>query len=332
MKAMLLNKTAPVEQQPLTLTEMPVPEPGPGQLLLKIRACGVCRTDLHIVEGDLPAPKLPLVPGHEIVAEVAALGPDVTEFALGERVGVPWLHYVPPDCEFLQRGEENLSPRARFTGYHVDGGYAEFMLSYADFTYPLPARFSDEEAAPLLCAGVIGYRALKLSGLQPGKRFGIYGFGASAHIAIQIAVSWGCPTYVFSRSASHRRMAEDLGAVWTGTLEDNPPVALDSAVNFTPAGSVVLIALRHLRAGGTLCCAGIYQTPIPEMDYQLIYGERTLRSAANSTRADVRELLSEAERIPIRTKTQAFPLEQANEALRRVKHSEIDGAAVLIMT
>lgn len=327
---MVLEHTAPAEEHPLRRVELPVPQPGAGQLLLRVRACGVCRTDLHIVEGELKLPKLPLVPGHEVVAEVAARGAGVSTFAVGDRVGVPWMHGVPEECLYRSRGQENLCPDAQFTGYHVDGGYADYMLSEAEFTYRLPERFSDAEAAPLLCAGVIGFRALRLSELQPGRSFGIYGFGGSAHIAIQIAVSWGCPVYVMTRSESHRGLARELGATWTGTLEDDPPDAIDSAVNFTPAGEVVLTALRHLRRGGTVCCAGIYQTPIPQMDYGLLYGERTLRSATNSTRQDVVDLLAEADRIPIRTTTVTYPLEQANEALLALKRSEFDGAAVLV--
>lgn len=330
MRAMVLEQPAPIEQRPLKPAELPIPEPAEGQLLLRVLACGVCRTDLHIAEGDLQLPRLPLVPGHEVVAEVAEVGEGVAGFRIGDRVGVPWLHDTPEDCLYRRRGLENLCPDARFTGYHVDGGYAEYMLSQAEFTYPLPERFSDAEAAPLLCAGVIGYRALKLSELQPGRTFAIYGFGGSAHIAIQIAVSRGCPVLVFTRGESHRQLALSLGAQWAGGLEDPPPDLADSAVNFTPAGEVVLTALRNLRPGGTVCCAGIYQTPIPPMDYSLLYGERTVRSAANSTRADVRELLAEADRIPVRTTVTEFPLEQANEALLKLKQSAFDGAAVLV--
>lgn len=331
MKGMRLERTGAVEEGPLKLVEMRMPEPGPGQLLLRVKACGVCRTDLHIVEGDLPLPKLPLVPGHEVVAEVAEIGAGVRGFRAGQRVGVPWLYDTPEDCLYRQRGLENLCPDARFTGYHVDGGYAEYMLSEAEFTYPLPKRFTDAEAAPLLCAGVIGYRALKLSGLQRGWTLAMYGFGGSAHVTIQIAVNWGCPVQVFTRGESHRRLALELGAQWAGGLEDAPPGMSDAAINFTPAGEVVLTALRNLRPGGTVCCAGIYQTPIPEMDYGLLYGERVVRSAANSTREDVRELLAEAERIPVRTTVTEYPLEQANEALLALKRSELDGAAVLVI-
>ncbi|MEN6301591.1 MAG: zinc-dependent alcohol dehydrogenase family protein [Armatimonadia bacterium] len=331
MRAMVLEKMGLAEEKPLRLTDVPVPEAGAGELLLKVLACGVCRTDLHIVEGELVLPKLPVIPGHEVVAEVAQVGQGVEGFEVGERVGVPWLHDTPEDCVWRQRGQENLCPEARFTGYHVDGGYAEYMVSRAEFTYLLPEGYSDAEAAPLLCAGVIGYRALKLSELKPGYVFGIYGFGGSAHITIQVAVSWGCPVYVFTRKESHRQLARELGAEWTGGLDDEPPGPVDSAINFTPAGPVVLTALRHLRPGGTVCCAGIYQSPIPEMDYGLLYGERTLRSAANSTREDVRELLAEAEKVGIRTSVVTYPLEEANEALAALKHSEIDGAAVLVM-
>lgn len=330
MRAMVLARPQPAEEAPLALHELPVPQAGPGQLLLRVRACGVCRTDLHVVEGELDLPKLPLIPGHEVVAEVVEVGERVEGFAAGDRVGVPWLHDTPADCLWRERGQENLCPQARFTGYHVDGGYAEYMLAQAEFTYPLPPGYSDAAAAPLLCAGVIGYRALKLSELKPGYVCGLYGFGGSAHITIQIAVSWGCPVYVFTRGESHRALARELGAQWAGGLDDEPPGPIDSAINFTPAGPVVLTALRHLRPGGTVCCAGIYQTPIPELDYKLLYGERTLRSAANSTRDDVRELLAQAERVGLRTSVVTYPLEAANEALVALKHSRIDGAAVLL--
>lgn len=331
MRAMRLERVSAAEGRPLVLVEERMPEPGPGQLLLRVKACGVCRTDLHIVEGDLALPKLPLVPGHEVVAKVAEIGAGVKGFRVGQRVGVPWLHSTPEDCLYRQRGLENLCPDAVFTGYHVDGGYAEYMLSEAEFTYPLPERLGDAEAAPLLCAGVIGYRALKLSGLQPGWTLAVYGFGGSAHITIQIALSWGCQVQVFTRAERHQRHAEELGAQWVGGLQDAPPEPSEAAINFTPAGEVVLTALRNLRPGGTVCCAGIYQTPIPEMEYGLLYGERVVRSAANSTREDVRELLAEAERIPVRTTVTEFPLEKANEALVALKNSEFDGAAVLVM-
>lgn len=331
MRAMVLERVGLAEEEPLKLRDVPVPNVGAGELLLKVRACGVCRTDLHIVEGELDLPRLPLIPGHEVVAEVVEVGEGTEGFAVGDRVGVPWLHDTPEGCLWRQRGLENLCPDARFTGYHVDGGYAEYMVSRAEFTYRLPGGYSDVEAAPLLCAGVIGYRALKLSELRPGYVFGIYGFGGSAHITIQVAVSWGCPVYVFTRSESHRALARELGAEWAGGQEDEPPGPVDSAVNFTPAGPVVLTALRHLRPGGTVVCAGIYQSPIPEMDYGLLYGERTLRSAANSTREDVRELLAEAEKVGIRTSVVTYPLEDANEALIALKQSEIDGAAVLVV-
>ncbi|MHB8997761.1 MAG: zinc-dependent alcohol dehydrogenase family protein [Armatimonadota bacterium] len=331
MRAMRLERVGAAESAPLILVDQRMPEPGPGQLLLQVKACGVCRTDLHIVEGDLALPKLPLVPGHEVVAKVAEIGAGVKGFRVGQRVGVPWLHSTPEDCLYRQRGLENLCPDARFTGYHVDGGYAEYMLSEAEFTYPLPGNFEDAEAAPLLCAGVIGYRALKLSGLQPGWTLAVYGFGGSAHITIQIALKWGCQVQVFTRAQRHRRHAEELGAQWVGGLQDEPPGPSEAAINFTPAGEVVLTALRNLRPGGTVCCAGIYQTPIPEMEYGLLYGERVVRSAANSTREDVRELLAEAERIPVRTTVTEFPLEKANEALVALKNSEFDGAAVLVM-
>lgn len=331
MRAMTLESPRPAEERPLQLREVDRPEPGHSEVLLQVRACGVCRTDLHIAEGDLVLPHLPLIPGHEVVGEIVEVGEGVTGFAVGDRVAVPWLHDTPPDCEYRQRGLENLCPDAHFTGYHADGGYAEYLVMPAEFTYHLDYPFSDAEAAPLLCAGVIGFRALRLAGLQPGRSLALYGFGGSAHIAIQIAVSWECPVYVFTRRESHRQLARELGATWVGQLEDVPPEQTECAVNFTPAGEVVLTALRNLRPGGTIACAGIHQTPIPELDYNLLYGERTLRSVANSTRQDVRDLLALAAAIPIRTSVVTYPLEQANDALLKLKYSEIDGAAVLVI-
>jgi propanol-preferring alcohol dehydrogenase len=311
------------------MRQLQTPDPGPDQIRIRVRVCGVCHTDLHTVEGELELPKLPVVPGHQIVGIVDALGERVTRFQLGERVGVPWLHQTCGECDYCQRGDENLCQSARFTGLHVDGGYAEYTLAPADFAYPIPQVFDDAEASPLLCAGIIGYRALCLSEVQPGQRLGLYGFGASAHIAIQIACHWGCQVYVFTRSDSHRQLARALGASWVGDARQDPGVRLHSSITFAPAGWIVPEALRVLDKGGTLAINAIHMSPIPQMPYDLIYHERTLRSVANSTRQDAQELLEIAAEIPIRTEVQTFPLEEANHALQALKGSQIDGAAAL---
>ncbi|MBL7199420.1 MAG: zinc-dependent alcohol dehydrogenase family protein [Anaerolineae bacterium] len=331
MRAMLLNAPRPAEQEPLVASDLPTPEPGPGEVRLAVRACGVCHTDLHTVEGDLALPKLPLVPGHQVVGTVEARGKGATRFALGDRLGVPWLYHTCGRCEFCKRGLENLCANAQFTGLHVDGGYAEAMTVSQEFAYPIPEGFSDAEAAPLLCAGIIGYRALRLSEIQPGQRLGLYGFGGSAHVTIQVARHWGCQVYVFTRSQGHRRLARELGAVWVGGAEDTPPARMHSSILFAPAGVLVPQALDSLERGGTLALAGLTMTPIPELDYdRLLYWERTVRSVANFSRQDAAELLQLAEQIPIQTTVQAFPLEAANEALLALKRSEISGAGVLV--
>jgi propanol-preferring alcohol dehydrogenase len=329
MKAMLLPAPAPIGQSPLVLTERPQPDPGPGQIRIRVRVCGVCHTDLHTVEGELNLPKIPVVPGHQIVGIVDALGEGVARFRIGDRVGVPWLHQTCGECSYCRRGDENLCESAQFTGLHVDGGYAEYTLAPAAFAYPIPKVFSDAEASPLLCAGIIGYRALRLSEIQSGQRLGLYGFGASAHIVIQIARHWDCEVYVFTRSESHRELALTLGAAWVGDARDDPGVLLQSSITFAPVGWIVPEALRVLDKGGTLAINAIHMSPIPQMPYDLIYYERTLRSVANSTRQDAEELLQIAAQIPIRTEVHAFPLQEANQALQALKSSQIDGAAAL---
>lgn len=311
------------------LVELPEPKPGPGEVLLRIGACGVCHTDLHTVEGELSLPKLPVIPGHQIVARVEELGEGARRFKAGDRVGVAWLNRTCGTCEYCRRDLENLCERVEFTGYHVDGGYAEYAVVSEDFAYPIPAGFGDAEAAPLLCAGVIGYRALRLSEIASGGRLGLFGFGASAHLAIQIARHWDCEVFVFTRSREHMQLAEKLGAAWTGTSKDVPPKALTNAIIFAPAGEIVHDALKTLDKGGTLAINAIYLSPIPEMKYELIYEERTLRSVTASTRADAEELLKLAGEIPIKTEIETFPLEDANRALIALKNSEIRGAAVL---
>jgi len=284
------------------------------------------------VEGDLELAKLPIVPGHQIVGLVEARGEGANRFAVGQRVGVPWLYRTCRECDFCQQGLENLCEQAQFTGLHADGGYAEAMIVHQDFAYPIPEGFSDVDAAPLLCAGIIGYRALRLSEVRPGQRLGLYGFGGSAHVTIQVARHWGCQVYVFTRSEGHRHLAQELGAVWVGGAEDTPPAKIHSSIIFAPAGPLVPEALRVLERGGTLALAGVTMTPIPELDYdRLLYWERTVRSVANFTRQDAFELLRVAAEIPIRTTVHTFPLEAANEALLALKRSEIDGAGVLVV-
>jgi propanol-preferring alcohol dehydrogenase len=329
MLAMVLERPRPAEEGPLQLRDLPEPTPGPGEIRVRVRVCGVCHTDLHIVQGELPMHKLPVVPGHQAVGVVDAIGTGAKGFREGDRAGVIWLHSTDGSCEYCRRGQENLCLNAKFTGYDVDGGYAEAVIVPADFAYQVPPRFSDEDAAPLLCAGVIGYRSLKLSGASKSDRLGLYGFGASAHIVLQLARYMGCEVYVFTRTAAHKELALRLGAAWVGDAKDRPPHELDAAIVFAPAGPIVLDALRALRKGGTVSLAGITMTPIPEMDYSLIYGERIVRSAANSTRQDARELLELAAEVPVNTSVTLYPLEEANRALADMKHSRIEGAGVL---
>lgn len=329
MKAQLLHRPVPIDEVPLSLEDVPRPAAPENGLLVTVHVCGVCHTDLHVVEGDLPGPKLPLIPGHEIVGTVAAAGSRVTRFKTGDRVGIPWLHETDQTCSFCQRGQENLCPNARFTGYTADGGYAEYVTVPADYAVPVPDVFSDEKAAPLLCAGVVGYRSIRLSDLQPGERLGIYGFGASGHIVIQVARHWGCEVYAFTRSPEHQRHARDLGAVWAGEVQDNPPEKMDRSILFAPAGWIVPLALEHLRKGGTLCINAIHASPIPEMPYSRLWYERTIRTVAHATRHDAQEFMRLAAEIPVHTDTQVFDLDDANQVLRRVKTSAIKGAAVL---
>ena len=326
---MALDKPRPAEEAPLQLRDVPEPTPEPGEIRVQVRVCGVCHTDLHIVQGELPMHKLPIVPGHQVVGVVDAVGKGAKGFKEGDRTGVIWLHSTDGSCEYCRRNSENLCVNAKFTGYDVNGGYAESVVVPAAFAYRIPQSFSDENAAPLLCAGVIGYRSLKLSGAAKSGRLGLYGFGASAHIVLQIAQHMGCEVYVFTRAAAHRELATKLGAAWVGDAKERPPQELDAAIIFAPAGAIVLDALRALRKGGTVALAGITMTPIPEMDYSLIYGERVVRSVANSTRQDARELLEIAADVPVRTKVTLYPLQDANRALDDMKHSRIEGAGVL---
>ncbi len=332
MRAMVLEQPRRAEEGPLRPRELATPEPGSGEIRVRVRACGVCHTDLHTVEGELPLPKLPLVPGHQIVGVVDAVGGKVREFREGERVGIPWLYSTCGECAYCRKGLENLCESARFTGYHVHGGYAEAMVVAESFAYHLPERFRDLEAAPLLCSGIIGYRSLRLSNVQPGERLGLYGFGASAHIVIQVARHLGCEVYVFTRSEEHRQLAQRLGAAWVGGSQDQPPGQLDAAIIFAPAGALALDALRALRKGGTVALAGITMSPIPQIDYAALYHERILRSVANSTREDARSFLRLAAEIPVRVEIETFKLEEANRALQALKHSKIHGAGVLAIS
>lgn len=330
MKAMLFERPAPAERHPLVLREVPVPEPGPGQVRVRVRCCGVCRTDLHVVEGDLPPATRPIIPGHEVIGVVDRAGQGVHSLRDGDRVGIAWLQATCGRCRFCRSERENLCLEARFTGYHADGGYAEYAIVPEAFAYPIPPIFEDAEAAPLLCAGIIGYRALRLSEIQPGQRLGLYGFGASAHIVIQIARHRDCQVYVCSLREEHRALARELGAVWVGTADEAPPDKLHGAILFAPAGELVLPVLRALDRGGTLAIAGIHLTPIPAIDYDRdLFGERTIRSVTANTKRDGVELLREAAAIPIRTHTRRFALEEANEALQALKEGRIQGAGVL---
>jgi propanol-preferring alcohol dehydrogenase len=360
MKAMQLVAPAPVAEAPLRLVELPVPEPGRGQVLLRVLACGVCRTDLHILEGELPPHRSPVVPGHQIVAEVMRLGdgaelaalggdPKARPLAVGDHVGVPWLHKTDESCRFCRRGSENLCEHALFTGWDVDGGFAEYTLAPAGFVYRLPAGMSAMAAAPLLCAGIIGYRCLRLVGVVgedamsssgPGRpperaaaiwprRLAIYGFGSAASLCTQVAIWRGCEVYGISRDAEHRALARELGAVWAGEADDDPGELFDAAIVFAPAGELAVAALRRLDKGGVVALGGIYSSPIPAIEYPWIYGERVVRSVANSTRQDARELLRDAAAVPIMSRVQEYALEQANEALLDLKEGRVCGSAVL---
>jgi propanol-preferring alcohol dehydrogenase len=333
MRAMILEHEGDVTTNPLQMRDLPIPEPGPGQVRVKVTVCGICRTDLHVIEGELPPSTRPIVPGHEAVGIVDRVGQGVKQIKEGDRVGIAWLQATCQTCEFCLKGRENLCAHATFTGYHVHGGFAEYALVSERFAYPIPSNFTDQEVAPLLCAGIIGYRALLRSQVQPGQRLGLYGFGASAHITIQIARDWGCSVYVCSLREEHRALALQLGATWVGEAAEMPPNTLHSAIMFAPAGELVPPALRALEKGGTLALAGIYMTPIPSLDYTRdLFQERTLQSVTANTRQDGLDLLQEAASIPIRTHTVPFKLEEANLALQQLKAGTIQGAGVLHVT
>ena len=317
MRAMVLE-----EPNRLVERELPDPVPGPGEMLIEVDACGVCRTDLQIVSGDLVMRRKPVVPGHQVVGR---------DRSTGQRVGVAWLHRTDGSCRFCRSGLENLCEQAEFTGWTADGGYAELLVAPSDFTFPLPDGFGDLDAAPLLCAGIIGYRSLRLSGIQPGGRLGLFGFGSSAHLAIQVAIHWGCEVYAFSRSESERARALRLGAVWAGGYDDPAPEPLDAAITFAPAGSVVVSALRSLAPGATVAVNAIHLDRMPEFSYDLLWRERTIRSVANFTRADGREFLDLAASIPVRAEVEAFELREAPGVLERLAEGRISGSAVLVV-
>jgi len=326
MRAMVLQKP----RQPLQLTDLPIPEPGPSQVQIQIRACAVCRTDLHVIDGELTQPKLPLIPGHEIVGLVSAIGNEVKNFKIGDRVGVPWLGWTCGVCQYCKSGRENLCERALFTGYTLNGGYAEYTVADHRFCFPIPALYSDAEAAPLLCAGLIGYRSLMKTG--DARRIGIYGFGAAAHIVTQVAIAQGRSIYAFTRSGDRvgQDFAKSLGALWAGGSESAPPEKLDAAIIFAPAGELVPLALKALDRGGIVVCGGIHMSDIPSFPYELLWQERSICSVANLTRRDGHEFFALAPKVPVRTTVETFPLIDANRALEALRHGKIKGAAVLV--
>lgn len=329
MKACLLRVTAKVETNPLGYEDVAMPEPREGEVLVRVQACGVCRTDLHVIEGELPPRKSPVIPGHQVVGAVEKLGKNARRFVLGARVGVAWLHKTDGTCEYCRSGAENLCNAPEFTGYTVNGGYAEYLVAPESFVYPIPEEFPDEQAAPLLCAGIIGFRSLRLSSVKQGERLGFYGFGAAAHVAIQVARHWEVEVYASTRNAKHQKLALELGAAWAGGTFDEPPKKLDAAIVFAPAGEIVPAALKALKKGGVLVLGGIHMSPIPSFPYDLLYQERMIRSVANNTRQDGEDFLRVAAEIPIQTHVQVFPLRDANRALNALKNDAIPGAAVL---
>ena len=329
MKACLLQSPARIETNPLVFADVPTPQPATGEVLVRVSYCGVCRTDLHVIEGELVPQKSPVIPGHQVIGTIEKRGPSANRFSIGTRVGVAWLHHTDGTCEFCRSGAENLCDHPTFTGYSVDGGYADYIVAPEDFTYAIPQEFPDEQAAPLLCAGIISFRCLRLSGIKPGGKLGLYGFGAAAHIAIQVARHWNIEVYAATRDARHQKLALELGAKWAGGTVAEPPAKLNAAIVFAPAGEIVPAALKALRKGGVLVLGGIHMSPIPSFDYDLLYQERMIRSVANNTRHDGEDFLCVAAEIPIRTRTQLFPLREANRALNALKNDAIEGAAVL---
>jgi alcohol dehydrogenase, propanol-preferring len=329
MRAAVLNSPAEISRRPLQLLDLPKPALAPGQVLLRVRACGVCRTDLHIVEGELPPRRSNLIPGHQIVGEIVD---GTTSLGRGARVGVSWIGGIDGSCWYCRHGMENLCDSPTYTGYTVDGGYAEYGLARADFVFPLPQALDDLHAAPLLCAGIIGFRSLRVAGVERGERVGLFGFGASAHLALPVLRAWNCEVYVSSRGEKHRQLASALGAVWVGSETQRPPVPLDRAITFAPSGDVVLAAVASLRKGGVVAINAIHLDRIPEFDYDsLLWGERQLRSVANMTRSDASDFLNLAAEIRLNPQVTVFSLEDANEALAALKGDAINGAAVIVL-
>ncbi|MDT8436590.1 MAG: zinc-dependent alcohol dehydrogenase family protein [Gemmatimonadota bacterium] len=331
MRAMVLHAISPIDERPLVLEERPVPEPGLGELLVRVRTCGVCRTDLHVIEGDLPERRMPIVPGHQVVGVVERRGPECSgPLRPGDRVGIAWLRHTCGTCRWCRAGQENLCPHSRYTGWHEDGGYADFATVPEAFAYPVPDGFDDLAAAPLLCAGIIGYRALRRARVPDGGRVLLYGFGSSAHVVLQVARHRGCEVQVVTRGASHRDLARRMGAAWVGEPGERPAESPDGAIIFAPAGEIVPEALRAVRPGGTVACAGIHMSPVPSMPYEeCLFHEKTLCSVEANTREDGHGLLREAAEAAVEARVTEFPLEEANEALRRLKDDGIDGSAVL---
>jgi propanol-preferring alcohol dehydrogenase len=329
MKACLLRVPARIEMNPLVLADVPTPQPIDHEVLVRVSYCGVCRTDLHVIEGELKPRKSPLIPGHQVVGVIEKLGPSAHKFQPGSRVGIAWLHSTDGTCQYCRAGAENLCDAPAFTGYTVDGGYAEYIVAPEDFIYTIPDGFSDQQAAPLLCAGIIGFRSLRMTGIQPGGKLGFYGFGAAAHVAMQVARHWNVDVYAATRNQRHQQLAHELGATWTGGTFDEPPAKLDAAIVFAPAGAIVPPALNALRKGGALVLGGIHMSQIPALDYDLLYHERSIRTVANNTRKDGEDFLRVAAEIPINTHIQLFPLSEANHALNALKNEAVQGAAVL---
>jgi propanol-preferring alcohol dehydrogenase len=332
MRAMRLHQNAPIESSPLRLEDVPDPSPAWDEVRIEVSCCAICRTDLHVIEGDLPLATLPIIPGHQIVGRIDAVGSQVQHLQLGQRVGIAWLRETCGRCRFCTTGRENLCESARFTGYHADGGYADFAIVRADFAYGLPEAFDDVRVSPLLCAGIIGYRALKRSGLKNGGKLAIFGFGSSAHIVLQLARGRGCEVYVVSRTPQHQQFARELGATWAGDDISKVPAKADAAIVFAPSGAVVPPALEALDRGGTVALAGIHMSPIPALDYdRLLQNERDILPVTANTRDDARELLAEAARVPVRVNTRTYSLQEANRALQDMKQGKIDGTGVLIV-
>jgi propanol-preferring alcohol dehydrogenase len=332
MRAMQLQHVAPIESSPLREVELPDPKPGPGDVRLRVKCCAICRTDLHVIEGDLPTAKLPVIPGHQVVGIVDALGPGCTRFKLGDRAGIAWLRHTDGICKYCKSSRENLCPHSLYTGYHADGGYAQFAIVPENFAYAIPDVFTDVEAAPLLCAGIIGYRAMLRSEIRPGGKLALYGFGSSAHVVLQLARHRGCEVYVVTRGENHRQFALELGAKWAGDDAVGMPVKADAAILFAPAGTLVPPALAALDRGGVLALAGIHMSPIPPLDYDTyLFQERDIHPVTANTRADGRELLAEAAQVSVRPHVVTYPLSEANRALQDMKADRIDGTGVLMV-